>query len=49
MKAEYLFVNINEAKTTSSNFTSSALNVFTHKLDINQNLIRVGVNYKFGG
>ncbi len=49
LKAEYLFVNINEAKTTSSNFTGSALNVFTHKLDINQNLIRVGVNYKFGG
>jgi len=54
LKAEYLYVDLGRATTTSTNLASVAFgafpsNVYTHSVDIKSNIVRVGVNYKFGG
>jgi outer membrane immunogenic protein len=55
VKAEYLYVDLGRASTTSTNLTSGVLllafpeNVFTHSVDLRSNIVRVGLNYKFGG
>lgn len=55
LKAEYLYVDLGRATATSTNLvtfagtTPSPSNVYTHSVDIKSNIVRVGVNYKFGG
>jgi outer membrane immunogenic protein len=53
VKAEYLYVDLGRASTTSTNLTLSPdtfpTNVFTHSVDLRSNIVRVGLNYKFGG
>lgn len=55
LKAEYLYVDLGRATATSTNLmtfagtTPSPSNVFTHSVDLKSNIVRVGVNYKFGG
>jgi outer membrane immunogenic protein len=55
LKAEYLYVDLGSASTTSTNLvtfagtTPSPSNVYTHSVDLKSNIVRVGVNYKFGG
>lgn len=54
LKAEYLHVDLGRATMTSTNLASVAFgafpsNVYTHSVDIKSNIVRVGVNYKFGG
>jgi outer membrane immunogenic protein len=55
LKAEYLYVDLGRASTTSTNLAAFVgpgtfpSNVFTHSVDIKSNIVRVGVNYKFGG
>ncbi|OAF14238.1 hypothetical protein AYJ54_42505 [Bradyrhizobium centrolobii] len=54
LKAEYLYVDLGRATTTSTNLTGaftgpSPSNVYTHSADLKSNIVRVGVNYKFGG
>ncbi|MET4041207.1 outer membrane protein [Bradyrhizobium sp. RT6a] len=55
LKAEYLYVDLGRASATSTNLTSFAggtanpSNVYTHSVDLKSNIVRVGVNYKFGG
>ena len=52
IKAEYLYVDLGRASTTSTNLvtpTPFPANVFTHTVDLRSNIGRVGINYKFGG
>lgn len=54
LKAEYLYVDLGRATTTSTNLNTAAfgafpINVYTHSIDLKSNIVRVGVNYKFGG
>jgi outer membrane immunogenic protein len=55
LKAEYLYVDLGRATATSTNLVGFAgtlpfpSSVFTHSVDIKSNIVRVGVNYKFGG
>ncbi|KJC49293.1 membrane protein [Bradyrhizobium sp. LTSP849] len=55
LKAEYLYVDLGRASATSTNlaaFVGAGAfpgNVYTHSVDIKSNIVRVGVNYKFGG
>jgi outer membrane immunogenic protein len=53
IKAEYLYVDLGRASTTSTNLTAAGVafpsNVFTHTVNLRSNIGRVGVNYKFGG
>ncbi|MBR0786275.1 outer membrane protein [Bradyrhizobium iriomotense] len=53
LKAEYLYVDLGRATVTSTNlgtfFGPAPASVFTHSFDIKSNIVRVGVNYKFGG
>ena len=54
IKAEYLYVDLGRASTTSTNLISTLrgadpTNVFTHTVDLRSNIGRVGINYKFGG
>ncbi|OAF14162.1 outer membrane protein [Bradyrhizobium neotropicale] len=54
LKAEYLYVDLGRATTTSTNLTGLTQgpfpsSVFTHSVDLKSNIVRVGVNYKFGG
>jgi outer membrane immunogenic protein len=53
-KAEYLYVDLGRATVTSTNMTVGGVlpvptNPFTHSANITSNIVRVGVNYKFGG
>jgi outer membrane immunogenic protein len=52
LKAEYLYVDLGRASTTSTNLTADGVawptNVFTHSVDLKSNIVRVGVNYRFG-
>jgi outer membrane immunogenic protein len=54
-KAEYLYVDLGRASTTSTNLVGFAgttpypSDVYTHSVDLKSNIVRVGVNYKFGG
>jgi outer membrane immunogenic protein len=55
VKAEYLYVDLGRVSTTSTNLTAFPppipfpTNVFTHSIDLRSNIVRVGLNYKFGG
>jgi outer membrane immunogenic protein len=52
IKAEYLYVDLGRASTTSTNLTvgiAFPTNVFTHTVNLRSNIGRVGINYKFGG
>jgi outer membrane immunogenic protein len=54
IKAEYLYVDLGRASTTSTNLTTGTLgafpaSVFTHTVNLRENIGRVGINYKFGG
>jgi outer membrane immunogenic protein len=52
IKAEYLYVDLGRASTTSTNLvtpTAFPINVFTHTVHLRSNIGRVGINYKFGG
>jgi len=53
LKAEYLYVDLGRASATSTNLvggvTQYPSNVYTHSVDLKSNIVRVGVNYKFGG
>lgn len=56
IKAEYLYVDLGRASTTSTNLTAFGppavlfpANVFTHTANLTSNIGRVGINYKFGG
>jgi outer membrane immunogenic protein len=52
-KAEYLYVDLGRSTVTSSNLVWAGgafpTNPFTHSVDLKSNIVRVGVNYKFGG
>jgi outer membrane immunogenic protein len=55
IKAEYLYVNFGTASAVSNNLTFSPAalpgngqNPFTHSIDLRANIVRVGLNYKFG-
>jgi outer membrane immunogenic protein len=52
IKAEYLYVDLGRASTTSTNLTAGGAafpsNVFTHTVNLRSNIGRIGVNYKFG-
>jgi outer membrane immunogenic protein len=52
-KAEYLFVSFPTVTVTSTNLTTifgaSPANVFTHTADLDAHIVRLGLNYKFGG
>lgn len=55
LKAEYLYVDLGRANATSTNLAAFVPaiafpgNVYTHSVDLKSNIVRVGVNYKFGG
>ncbi|MBR0716064.1 outer membrane protein [Bradyrhizobium liaoningense] len=55
LKAEYLYVDLGRSTVTSANLKAFAVpvsypdNVFTHSVDLKSNIVRLGVNYKFGG
>jgi outer membrane immunogenic protein len=53
IKAEYLYVDLGRASTTSNNLTitgiPSPLQTFTHTVNLTSNIGRAGINYKFGG
>lgn len=54
LKAEYLYVDLGSStvKSTNLGFAGGAPftgNVYTHSVDLKSNIVRVGVNYKFGG
>jgi outer membrane immunogenic protein len=55
VKGEYLYVDLGRTSTTSTNLTAFTppinfpANVFTHSIDLRANIVRVGLNYKFGG
>ncbi|HTO62703.1 MAG TPA: outer membrane beta-barrel protein [Bradyrhizobium sp.] len=55
IKGEYLYVDLGRSTVTSTNLTAFAppiafpANVFTHSVDLKSNIVRIGVNYKFGG
>ncbi len=53
-KAEYLFASFPAATVTSTNLTAATppgafpSNVFTHSADLDVNVVRFGLNYRFG-
>jgi outer membrane immunogenic protein len=55
VKGEYLYVDLGRVSTTSNNLTAFApavafpTSVFTHSINLRENIARVGLNYKFGG
>jgi outer membrane immunogenic protein len=52
IKAEYLYVDLGRARTTSNNLFVGIplpLQTFTHTVNLTSNIGRVGINYKFGG
>jgi outer membrane immunogenic protein len=48
IKGEYLHVDLGSSSLTSTNLNFGN-NVFTHTIDWHSDIVRVGVNYKFGG
>jgi outer membrane immunogenic protein len=54
-KAEYLYVDLGRSTVTSTNLTAFIpptaflATVFTRSADLKSNIVRVGVNYHFGG
>jgi outer membrane immunogenic protein len=55
LKAEYLYVNLGTVTANSTNLTAFAPpiafpgNVFTHSVEWKANIVRIGLNYRFGG
>jgi len=52
VKAEYLYVDLGRSSMTSNNLNigiALPAQTFTHSVDLKSNIVRVGVNYKFGG
>ena len=52
VKAEYLYVDLGRENTTSANLQAGApfpSSVFSHSVDLRSNIVRGGLNYKFGG
>ncbi|MBR0788822.1 porin family protein [Bradyrhizobium manausense] len=52
LKAEYLYVDLGRVGMTSNNLFAGIARptqTFNHSFDITSNIVRVGVNYKFGG
>lgn len=53
LKAEYLHVDLGRTSVRSTNLDNSLGAIlpqaFTHSVDLKSNIVRVGVNYKFGG
>ncbi|MGY8666305.1 outer membrane protein [Bradyrhizobium sp. UFLA05-109] len=56
LKAEYLYVDLGRSTVTSTNLvgynppgTAYPSNVYTHSSDLKSSIVRIGVNYKFGG
>ena len=54
IKAEYLYVDLGRASTTSNNLNLGGafpipLQTWTHTVNLHSNIGRVGINYKFGG
>lgn len=52
VKAEYLYVDLGSESTTSRNLVAGGAhpeNVFSHSVDLRSNIVRGGLNYKFGG
>ena len=55
VKAEYLYVDLGSENTTSTNLRAGVptvahpTNVFSHSVDLRSNIVRGGLNYKFGG
>jgi outer membrane immunogenic protein len=53
IKAEYLHVDLGSSSVTSTNLNIAGApaptNVFTHTIDWRSDIVRVGLNYKFGG
>lgn len=52
LKAEYLYVDLGRSSITSNNLNVGGplpAQTFTHSVDLKSNIVRVGVNYKFGG
>lgn len=53
LKAEYLYVDFGSESTTSQNFTAFTppiafpTNTFTHTIDMQVHIVRVGLNYRF--
>jgi outer membrane immunogenic protein len=55
VKAEWLYVDLGRESTSTHNLTAFTppiafpTNTFTHSVDLKANIVRVGLNYKFGG
>jgi outer membrane immunogenic protein len=53
VKAEYLHVDLGRDTVTSANLVTTPqpwpTNVFTHSMDLTSDIVRGGLNYKFGG
>jgi outer membrane immunogenic protein len=54
VKAEYLYVNLGSESVTSNNLllggtSALPLQTFSHNADLRANIVRAGINYKFGG
>lgn len=52
LKAEYLYVDLGRSSMTSNNLNigfALPAQTFTHSFDLKSNIVRVGMNYKFGG
>ncbi len=57
VKAEYLYLDLGRNTVTSTNLTAIfpggvtafPASVFTHSADLKSNIVRVGLNYRFGG
>jgi len=53
IKTEYLYANFGDVSTTSQNFTAISppipfpANTFTHKINMQIHIVRVGLNYRF--
>ncbi len=53
IKTEYLYANFGDVKTTSNNFTAFTpriafpTNTFTHTIDMEIHIVRIGLNYRF--
>jgi hypothetical protein len=52
IKAEYLYADFGATSTNSNNFVSSGVAIpatsFTHSDNLKANILRVGINYRFG-
>jgi outer membrane immunogenic protein len=55
VKGEYLYADLGRSSTTSTNLTAFTppiafpSNIWNHSIDLRTNIVRIGLNYKFGG